>query len=216
MQITPQIHMIHGMANQYLIIDHAELTLIDTGMASNKNTIINFIKSLGFQPDNLKRILITHSDIDHYGAANSLREITGAKVYASRIEATALETGIPSREIHPKGLMAVIFKIFGAFITPVITSIDFILEPEEVLPILGGLHILSSSGHTPDHVSFFLPAERILFAGDSINSSHGKPVPNLSALTGDPDEAQKSFDSLMKLDPQVLCCGHTYIDLRGS
>jgi glyoxylase-like metal-dependent hydrolase (beta-lactamase superfamily II) len=216
MKITPQIYSISGMANQYLIIDQNELTLIDTGMPNNAKKVIKLIKSLDFQPDNLKRILITHSDADHIGAANSLSILTGAKIFASKIEADAMKTGIASRKIHPKGIMKIFFKIIGMLFTPQLISVDSILEDEEILPILGGLHVMNSSGHTPGHLSFFLPEERILFAGDSINDSNGVPVPNLSVLTGDLEEAQISFEKQMKLNPLVICCGHAYFDLRGK
>ncbi|MEI8130929.1 MAG: MBL fold metallo-hydrolase [Leptolinea sp.] len=214
MIITPTIHQIRGMANQYLIIDHTELTLIDTGISSNTNTVIKFIKSLGFQTENLKRMLITHADGDHYGAVNSLREITGAKVFASRIEADAMKTGTSSRDIHPKGILAVLFKVIRLFSSTQPTSVESIIKSGEILPILGGLHVMSSNGHTPGHMSFYLPDERILFAGDSINSLHRKPVPNISITTADPEDAKISFENQMKLNPLVICCGHTYLDLR--
>jgi glyoxylase-like metal-dependent hydrolase (beta-lactamase superfamily II) len=215
MKITPQIDMIRGMANQYILIDNGELTLIDTGMPNNTKNVLNAIKTLGFEPANLKRILITHGDPDHIGAINSLRELSGANVFASKIEATAMESGTASREIHPKGIMAVIFKFFDKAFTPQKVLVDSILENGDVLPVLGGLHVLNSEGHTPGHVSFFLPGERILFAGDSINNLHGKPVPNLTALTSDKVAAQKTFEAEMDLNPLVICCGHAYFDLRG-
>jgi glyoxylase-like metal-dependent hydrolase (beta-lactamase superfamily II) len=216
MQITPHIHQIRGMANQYLLIDQTEITLIDTGMASNTKNVLKHIKSLGLLPENLKRILITHSDPDHIGAVNALRQITGAKVFVSKIEADAMKTGASSREIHPKGMWILVYKLMSTFFTTQPIDVDEILEDREVLPILGGLQVLSSSGHTPGHLSFFLPEERILFAGDSIENYQGNPVPNLSALTGNPEEAQKSFDRQMPLNPLVIGCGHAYFDFRGK
>jgi glyoxylase-like metal-dependent hydrolase (beta-lactamase superfamily II) len=216
MEITRQIHMIHGMANQYLIIDRDELTLIDSGMASNSSKVIKYVKSLGFQPENLKRILITHSDIDHIGAVNSLREISGAKVFASKIEALAMKIGEASREIDPTGIWMIVFKLFSMFLKNIPIEVDDTLEDGEILPILNGLKVISSSGHTPGHISFFFPEERVLFAGDSINDRKGKPIPNLTALTRDKVEAQKSFDKEMGLNPFLICCGHAYIDLRGK
>ena len=215
MEITRNIHMIRGMANQYILIDKSELTLIDTGMPNNVSKVINAIKSLGFEPANLKRILITHGDPDHVGAVNSLREISGAKVYASKIEADAMSSGTASREIQPKGLMVLVFKFFGMLFPIQIIPVDSILEDGEVLPVLGGLQVLNSEGHSPGHFSFYLPEERILFAGDSINNLRGKPVPNLTALTSDKEAAKKTFEVEMNLNPLVICCGHAFFDLRG-
>jgi glyoxylase-like metal-dependent hydrolase (beta-lactamase superfamily II) len=216
MQITPQIHQIKGMANQYLLVAQEEITLIDTGMASNANKILKFIQSIGHNPENLKRILITHSDPDHIGSVNTLRDKTGAKVYASKIEAEAMQTGKPSREIRPKGVLILVFKLMEIIIPSQLIAVDEILEIGQVLPILGGLQVVASSGHTPGHISFYLPEERILFAGDSIENHQGKAVPNLSALTGDTVEAQISYDKLMALNPLVIGCGHAYFDFRGN
>jgi glyoxylase-like metal-dependent hydrolase (beta-lactamase superfamily II) len=204
------------MSNQYLLIDGSDLTLIDTGMAASKGKILQYIQSLGFKPQNLKSILITHSDIDHVGSVNSLREISGAEVYASSIEASALKTGNPSREIKPKGLWVIVFKLFGFFTSKATVEVGNIIKDGDILPILEGLQVISSSGHTPGHLSFFLPKNQVLFAGDSIENHQGKPGPNLSALTGDKQEAQKSFEKLMKLNPRVIACGHAYFDFRGS
>jgi glyoxylase-like metal-dependent hydrolase (beta-lactamase superfamily II) len=215
MKITPQIYMIHGMANQYLLIDKDELTLIDTGMPNNKKNVLNAIKSLGFEPANLKRILITHGDPDHLGAANSLREITDAQVFASKIEADAMNSGTASREIHPKRIMIFVNKLFGMLFPIKIVPVDRILEYGEVIPVLGGMLVLDSGGHCPGHISFFLPEERILFAGDSINDHHGKPAPNLSSLTSDKVAAQKTYEAEMNLNPLIICCGHAFFDLRG-
>lgn len=215
MEITPQIHMIHGLANQYILIDKGELTLIDTGMPNNTSKIISTIISLGYKPETLKRILITHGDPDHVGAVNTLRENTGARVFASKIEADAMNSGIASREIHPKGVMIFVNKLFGMLFPIQIVSVDNILENGEILPVLGGLQVLNSEGHTPGHISFFLPDERILFAGDSINNFHGKPVPNLTALTSNKVAAQKTYEAEMNLNPLVICCGHAFFDLRG-
>jgi glyoxylase-like metal-dependent hydrolase (beta-lactamase superfamily II) len=216
MQITQQIHQIHGMANQYLLIDQSEIVLIDTGMSSNSRKILQYIQSIGHNPENLKRILITHADPDHIGAVNALREKTGAKVFASKIEADAMRTGEPSREIQPTGIWILVFKLMGPLFKTQPVIVDGILEDDQVIPILGGLQVIVSSGHTPGHISFYLPEEGILFAGDSIENHRGKVVPNISALTGDVLEAQKSFDRQMELNPLVIACGHAYFDFRGN
>ncbi|MHB8933595.1 MAG: MBL fold metallo-hydrolase [Bellilinea sp.] len=50
-------------------------------------------------------------------------------------------------------------------------------EPDQILPILDGLHVLDTAGHTPGHLSFYQPERRVLFAGDSIVERNKVPSP---------------------------------------
>ena len=94
MEIIPNVHHMPGIvASPYLIVDPDGLTLIDTGVRSSDQKILKYIAGLGRAPGNLKRILITHSDGDHVGSLTALKAATGARVYASRIEAEATAAG---------------------------------------------------------------------------------------------------------------------------
>lgn len=216
MQITPRIHKIGSFVNQYLLIDGETLFLIDTGMTSNANEIIKYIGKLGFKPENLKQILITHADPDHYGAADAIRKLTGATVCASKIEAEAMTKGSTSRPIIPKGFFAFLFPLFRKMLTSPPTFVDQIINDGETLPILEGLQVISAPGHTPGQIVFFLPEEKILFAGDSITIVNKKPDAITDARTGDIELAKNTFSKLMKLDPEIICAGHAYFHLRGK
>jgi glyoxylase-like metal-dependent hydrolase (beta-lactamase superfamily II) len=217
MQIAPSIHRIGGFVNQYLIIDGKELTLIDTGMRPNAKNILKYINSLGFKPSDVKRILITHSDPDHYGAAKDLKDSMGCEIWSTQLEADAMKTATTSRVIEPKGFFKLLIKIVGPFMmaTPPVET-ERILIDGETLPILSGLQVIASPGHTPGHVSFYLPAERILIAGDAIKAKNGQPVATTDSTTGDPVQAVATAKKLMDLNPLVYACGHAFIDIRNK
>ena len=82
---------------QYLILENTGITLIDTGLPGSHASILQGIKNLGYDHTDLKHILITHADPDHYGAARALRSTCGAQIHASQIEATAINAGSMSR-----------------------------------------------------------------------------------------------------------------------
>lgn len=216
MEIMPGIHRIIGFVNQYLIWDGKEITLIDTGMKSNDKKVIKYLNENNLDLSKIRRILITHSDSDHYGAASSLKSLTGAEIWTSKIEAEAMRTGSSSRPIVPRGFFSLIFPLLKGFLTSPPVMADKLFTEDVTLPISGGLQVISSPGHTPGHISFFLPDKRILFAGDAITLDKGKPAPTVDATTGNPDRARESFNKLMKLNPSVICCGHAYIDLRNQ
>ena len=68
MEVIVNVHHIPDIiANPYLIIDNDGLTLIDTGLSGSEKKILNYINGLGRSPGDLKRIVITHSDLDHIG-----------------------------------------------------------------------------------------------------------------------------------------------------
>jgi glyoxylase-like metal-dependent hydrolase (beta-lactamase superfamily II) len=198
------------------LIDNNDLTLIDTGMRSNKNSILKYIKNLGFQPSAIKRILITHSDPDHYGAAKDLKDATGCEIWATQLEADAMKDATSSREITPTGLVKVIFSLLAPVMQVPAVTTERIISDGETLPILGNLHVIASPGHTPGHVSFFFPEERILIAGDAIEEKNGKPVANTSKLTADPVIAIATAKMLLDLNPLVIGCGHAYFDYRNK
>ena len=88
MEIIPNVHLIpKTVANPYLLIDPDGLTLIDAGLPGSHKKILRYMAGLGYAPGDLKRILITHADYDHVGGLARSKKATGARVYASPVEA---------------------------------------------------------------------------------------------------------------------------------
>ena len=137
MQIRPEVYLIKGKAsNLYLCVDEDGLALIDAGMPNEQNLVLVEIERLGYQPEQLKRILITHADIDHAGSLAVLQEASGATVYAGDLAAQSLQRGK-----SPKHLPSLIQWLSNAFFgyRPADPScIEFIQDGDE-LPVLGGL-----------------------------------------------------------------------------
>ncbi len=197
-------------SNQYLILEPGDLTLVDTGMRGNHKKVLETIARLGFRPQDLRRILITHSDADHYGALDELRRATGARTYAGAIEAEAIRQGKSSRPLPDTGLVKVLMSVLGRFLTAAPAPIDEVLTPGDRLPLLGGLDVLDSAGHTPGHLSFFSPSTGILFAGDSI-TVHGQKLETAAqGMTADPARALQSYEAQIALQPRIVCAGHGY------
>ncbi|HKJ40409.1 MAG TPA: MBL fold metallo-hydrolase, partial [Anaerolineales bacterium] len=75
MKITDNIHLIPNVqSNSYLIVEPDSLTIIDTGMPFSEKQTLRYIASLGRSAKEIKRILITHADLDHYGCLAALKE----------------------------------------------------------------------------------------------------------------------------------------------
>lgn len=211
MKIVENVYAVPDIvANPYILVDADGLTIIDTGLPRSEKKILAYITSLGKSAQDVKRIILTHSDFDHIGALPALHEATGARTYASQIEAGAIATGKPSREIKPSGfsMQRVLFALVKPFFKAHPFQVDEILTDGQILPVLGGLHVVATPGHTPGHISLFLPALSVLFCGDSMvtdkNGIHG----SRSGVTWDEAKARESESKQAALGARIVCSGH--------
>lgn len=210
MEIIPNVHQVSfNSTNVFLIIDEDGLNLIDAAMPFSAPKIARYIRSIGRDPVDLKRILITHADFDHVGSVRALKKRSGAKVYASKAAAEAMAEGVSSRELKlGKVASRVMSYLERIFHLPKV-RVDEILTPGQVLPILGGLEVIDTSGHTPCHLSYFAKEVGVLFAGDSLHTRTGNINYNLHpSITWDRDKVIASTRLQKNLNPRVVCSGH--------
>jgi glyoxylase-like metal-dependent hydrolase (beta-lactamase superfamily II) len=212
MKIIDNVYVIPGVvAHSYLIADPDGLTIIDTGMPYNEKRILEYISRLGRSPQDVKRILITHADMDHFGSLAGLKNITGACTYAARIEADAIARGESSRPIQRSVGHFQRFMIYmlGKLLIAKPVQVDEILAEGQVLPVLGGLQVVETPGHAPGHLSYFAPASRILFCGDSMRSDGAKGLrTSRSRNNWHQPTAEASVRKQKELRAQVICPGH--------
>jgi glyoxylase-like metal-dependent hydrolase (beta-lactamase superfamily II) len=210
MEITSNVHLIPGViANPYLLVEPEGLTLIDTGIPGSHKKILGYMKELGFEPQALKRILITHADFDHVGGLAALKAASGARVYAHSIEAVGIAEGHSTRELKPRNaLMKFLYRSLAGMFKPKPVKVDETLKDGQVLPVLGGLRVLETFGHTPGHLSFFLPSAGVLFTGDSIVSEKTGLRGSTGANNWDQPKSDASVKKQAELGAKIVCPGH--------
>ena len=123
--------------------------LIDPGDEPEK--LLAALKDLGTTPE---AILITHCHFDHVGAVKAMAEATGAPVYCPEGEVFILEN------IND----FVRFPGFGPFesYTP-----EHTVKDGDKLQIAGfEIDVIGTPGHSPDHVTYSIAAEKAIFSGD--------------------------------------------------
>lgn len=194
-----------GYVNAYIICDDQGLCLIDTGLPRSAKQILDSVTASGHNPHDITRILLTHADNDHAGGLSACLAASNAAVYASADTAAHVASGRSPHHL-PRLLQGLSDRFMGY---PTVAEEAFtLIQPGETLPMLGGLEVLATPGHTLDHLSFYSPSTGVLFAGDALSTRGGKLQGSPALITADQDAARHSALRLLGLSPAVFACGH--------
>ena len=156
----------------------------------------------------MKRILLTHADADHVGAAMALKADSGARIFASQIEADALAEGHSSRSLQ-MGILTPLFDWVERQGGGMQVAVDEIVAEGQTIPVLGGLKVIESPGHTPGHLSYYAEEMKLLFAGDAVRTKTGQVGYNwFKATNWDHEIMRQSVHKLAALQPEIVCSGH--------
>lgn len=172
------------------------VTLIDTGMPSHAPAINDALIKNGFPLHRVKRIIVTHGDLDHMGGLAQLRRATRAGVACHTVEKALLEK--PSKR-HPTSLL--LRPIFSLVtLAPGLRSEA--VHPDELLvdgqELAEGFTVIHTPGHTAGHISLLHRARRFLITGDALSNRTGKLTLPPPLFTPDMHNAQRSLWKLAK------------------
>jgi len=176
------------------------VTIVDTGTPGSADKILAAVGALRLQPSDVKRIIITHADVDHMGSLKALKRATGAQVICHTVEKEFLEN--PGRRKPAKTplglLLRPIFALAMQFpqyrvepLSPDRTHVDGDKLPE-------GFTIIHTPGHTPGHISLLHPEKRFLIAGDAIHNRGGTLGAPPPLFTPDVENSHLSIWKLAK------------------
>lgn len=139
------IDNIYYVGTQYVscyLIDTGEgLIMIDSGFYQTAYQVINNIYKLGFNPKDIKKLLLTHGHFDHCGGAAAIRDVSGCEIYLSSDDMFFLTE---RRDL-----------IFHESEVPEFPVDNFYNDNEPI--VLGNtvIRTIASPGHTPGTTSFF-------------------------------------------------------------
>jgi glyoxylase-like metal-dependent hydrolase (beta-lactamase superfamily II) len=211
-QIVPGLWVfdeIGNMVHCYLWEWAGGVTLIDTGMPKDARTILDALVRNSRPLHTVRRILITHGDVDHTGGLAQIQRATRAAVACHTVEKVVLEH--PSRRQPAWWALRPIFLLFSLLpslrVRPV--TPDELLVDGQALP--EGFTVIHTPGHTAGHISLLHRERRILIAGDALNTNGGKLNGPPAAFTPDMKNAQRSIWKLAKKygdDIDVIVVGH--------
>lgn len=178
-----------------LLWDENEAILVDTGIPGQLDVIKSVIEQESIPFQKLKKIIITHQDRDHIG---SLPEIVEA--FEGKLQVLAHEVAVP----YLAGETPLIKS--GAIAPPV--KVDQILQDGDILPYCGGIQVIYTPGHTPDHISLYHIPSKTLISGDALTAQDGVLMPFNPDFTPDKATALQSIAKLVDLDIETVIAYH--------
>ncbi len=143
-RVAPRVYYVgNTWVGAYLIDTGDGLVLIDTTVFETTYLVLEAVRDLGFDPHDIKNILLTHCHVDHSGGVNQIKTISGAAVWQSR-EDTAFMTQPANLGLGDK------FKITEY-------PVDEYFDDDKTLQ-WGNVSIKTvlTPGHTPGTTSFFI------------------------------------------------------------
>ncbi|WP_276273740.1 MBL fold metallo-hydrolase [Haloarcula litorea] len=193
------------------IVDAERPALVDTGIGTNYERILDAMAEVGVAPEDLEVIALTHVHLDHAGGAGLLlEECPSATAYVHEI-------GVPHLA-DPSRLWAGTKQAVGDqieyYVEPEPVPEDRIVELSDGDEIDLGDHTLAAihaPGHAPHQVVFHDPAIDGVFTADaagiyapSTDEVHVTTPP----VNFDLDGALADVERLRDLDPATLLYGH--------
>lgn len=207
--IPPEVHHVRRIGVDTFIIAEPDraLTLVDAGMPWSRWPIERRIRSIGRHPGEIERIVCTHGHLDHVGGIpRLLRGRSDVAVLMHPADIAGLATGLRQALRRTDDGVARRNRLLD-YLTPTPARLRPI-EDGDVIPVLGGLRVIHTPGHTPGSVCLYAERHRLLFSGDVLQVIRGRLTYASTFFSHDIRRARATLDRLAELDVETIALAH--------
>jgi steroid delta-isomerase-like uncharacterized protein len=193
--------------NVYLIEDDGGVTLFDAGISEMTAPLA----AAGARLGGIRRVVLSHADADHRGAAPGLR----VPVYCHAGEREAAESPEHYRDywdrskLDPHG-RALLWRLIPTWDGGAVEIAGTLGDGDEV----AGFRVVHLPGHAPGQIALFRDSDRLALVSDvlyTLDPQTGRHqaahVPH-PAFNQDTEQARDSIRKLAELDPTTVWAGH--------
>lgn len=190
--------------------------LVDCGYEGSLPMIKAMLSQLGVDVSELYGIIISHDDIDHLGGLKEIKDAyPSIKVLSSEIEAPYISGALKSLRLQQAEDLfpylpeehkewAISFQEQLRLVKRIPVDETFHFDAD----ISDRIKIINTPGHTPGHVSIYLPDLRSLIACDAIVFENGQLDIANPGFCLDLPAALGSVRKIAELDIASLYCYH--------
>jgi glyoxylase-like metal-dependent hydrolase (beta-lactamase superfamily II) len=218
-KITEEVYYIPGQdafmpdAHAYVLgnLSSQNLSLIDAGLIGKGSYKIQSIQKEGIELSAIKRIIMTHTHLDHIGClAEILKQIPRAELWMHSLEAGLLEQG-DERTVYGMDMFRVLCQLqFGLKPGAFKFQVNRKLDGGETLD-LGDMvwEVIHIPGHSMGSIGLYHRPMKILIPGDVVYADHA--IGRFDLYGADGSELKKSLMRLAELEVDILLPGHNQI-----
>ncbi|WP_440117520.1 MBL fold metallo-hydrolase [Paenibacillus sp. QZ-Y1] len=196
-----------------MLRDEDGITLVDTGMIGQFAQLQSALEQEGVQLADIKRVIITHQDIDHIGNLGALLDvIPDLEIWAHADEIPYLTGQKPLIKFTPERRAMLSTPVLALAEQLLVqlpeVNISRTLEDGDMLPLQGGTQVIHTPGHTPGHICLYFRDTKFLLAADELRVVDDELVGPAPPATPDMPEALRSLKKLTGLKPEKVLCYH--------
>jgi len=200
-EIAPRVHAVPLLGSTGFLIVEDELTLIDAGLRGSGRPLRRYLATLGSSQGEIVRIVCTHGHPDHIGGVREIAFGHDTEVLMHPADSAHLRIGLREvmRRPTPTRILAALTR--GPEDARPVNDGD-------VLPVLGGLQVVHTPGHTPGSICLYAPTLRLLFVGDMLQVLRGRLSFASQFFSSDMGLARRSITKLAALDVETIALAH--------
>jgi len=220
--VADGVHRIEdSYTNWYLVEEDGRLTVVDAGLPTSWNSLLEALSQLGRSPGDIEAVVLTHAHFDHVGFAERARRELRVPVYVHENDFSLARHPWRYGMERPRAL----YFATQVKALPIVASLlvnrafwpspvkELVRYENGTLPVPGSPRVVFAPGHTMGHCALHLPDREAILVGDAIvtlDPYTARRGPRLvaRAATADSERNIRSLESLAATGARTVLVGH--------